>query len=163
MRQAGKRPKAEGVIFKDENGKQHQVLLSKRRGSEIIVSSGAIGSPQLLLLSGIGPQEALKKMNISVVLDNRFVGKGMQDNPLNTIFVPTKKHVSQSLIQTVGITTMGVYIEASSGFGQSQDSIRRHHGIVSAEVWFGFILVILLVLFSLPYECKFSPDMYLIT
>ncbi|GAB4842529.1 hypothetical protein Ancab_012503 [Ancistrocladus abbreviatus] len=29
---------------------------------------------------------------------------------------------------------MGVYIEASSGFGQSTDSIQRHHGIVSAEI-----------------------------
>jgi fatty acid omega-hydroxy dehydrogenase len=29
---------------------------------------------------------------------------------------------------------MGVYIEASSGFGQSKDSIQCHHGIVSAEV-----------------------------
>lgn len=130
----GKRPKAVGVIFKDENGKQHKALLSKRRGSEIIVSSGAIGSPQLLLLSGIGPKEDLKKLNISLVHHNKFVGKGMQDNPMNTIFIPTKKHVEQSLIQTVGITKKGVYIEASSGFGQTNDSILCHHGLLSAEV-----------------------------
>ncbi|XP_010685404.2 protein HOTHEAD [Beta vulgaris subsp. vulgaris] len=130
----GKRPKAVGVIFKDENGKQHEALLSKRRGSEIIVSSGAIGSPQLLLLSGIGPKEDLKKLNISLVHHNKFVGKGMQDNPMNTIFIPTKKHVEQSLIQTVGITKKGVYIEASSGFGQTNDSILCHHGLLSAEI-----------------------------
>ncbi|KAL2899545.1 Protein HOTHEAD [Bienertia sinuspersici] len=130
----GKKPKAVGVIFKDENGRKHQVFLSKKRGSEIFVSSGAIGSPQLLLLSGIGPKKDLQKMNISVVVDNKFVGKGMQDNPLNTIFIPTKNHVEQSLIQTVGITKKGVYIEASSGFGQTNDSIQCHHGLASAEI-----------------------------
>lgn len=98
------------------------------------MSSGAIGSPQILLLSGIGPKAELKKLNISVVFDNKFVGKGMSDNPLNTIFVPTNRPVQQSLIQTVGITKMGVYIEASSGYGETEDSIHCHHGIVSAEV-----------------------------
>ena len=131
---AGKKPTAVGVIFEDELGNQHRAFLSKRRGSQIILSSGAIGSPQLLQLSGIGPKADLKKMNISVVLDNKFVGKGMSDNPLNTVFITANKPVEQSLIQIVGITKRGVYIEASSGFGQSPDSIHCNHGILSAEV-----------------------------
>lgn len=122
-----------GVIFKDENGKQHEAVLRNRK-SEVIVSSGAIGTPQLLMLSGIGPKEELENLNITVVLDNPFVGKGMADNPMNTIFVPSKRPVKQSLIEIVGITNRGVYIEASSGFGQSNDSIHCHHGILSAEV-----------------------------
>lgn len=99
-----------------------------------MLSAGALGSPQLLLLSGIGPKEDLEKLNISVILDNPYVGKGMSDNPMNTIFIPTKKPVEQSLIQTVGITKFGSFIEASSGFSQSSDSIHCHHGIMSAEV-----------------------------
>ncbi|XP_052176985.1 protein HOTHEAD-like [Diospyros lotus] len=130
----GKKPRAVGVIFRDENGKRHRASLGNRRRSEIIASCGAIGSPQLLMLSGIGPKEELRKLNISVLVDNEFVGKGMSDNPMNTVFVPTKNPVEQSLIQTVGITKKGVYIEASSGFGQSQDSIRCNHGIASAEI-----------------------------
>ncbi|KAF8400998.1 hypothetical protein HHK36_014301 [Tetracentron sinense] len=130
----GKQPTAVGVIFKDEKGNRHQAFLAKREQSEVILSSGAIGSPQLLLLSGIGPEADLKKMNIPVVHDNEFVGKGMSDNPMNTIFIPTKRPVEQSLIQTVGITKMGVYIEASSGFGQSGDSITCNHGLMSAEI-----------------------------
>lgn len=121
-------------MFKDENGNTHKAMLSKRMGSEIIVSSGAIGSPHLLLLSGIGPKAELERFKIPVVLDNEFVGKGMADNPMNTIFVPSKTPVKQSLIQTVGITKLGVYIEASSGFGQSTNSIHCDHGIASAEV-----------------------------
>lgn len=98
------------------------------------MSSGAIGSPQLLLLSGIGPKADLERMNISMVLNNKFVGKGMSDNPMNSLFVPFKTPMEQSLIQTVGITKAGVYIEASSGFSQSSDSIRCDHGMLSAEV-----------------------------
>ncbi|KAJ9190327.1 hypothetical protein P3X46_001543 [Hevea brasiliensis] len=131
---SGKRPKAGGVIFKDENGNQHQAFLANKPRSEIILSCGAIGTPQMLLLSGIGPRAELKKMRIPVVLDNEFVGKGLADNPMNAIFVPSKRPVQQSLIQTVGITKLGVYIEASSGFGQSKESIHCHHGIMSAEI-----------------------------
>ncbi|XVF74391.1 hypothetical protein PTKIN_Ptkin13bG0106900 [Pterospermum kingtungense] len=130
----GKRPRAMAVIFKDENGNQHQAFLTNNRRSEVILSCGAIGTPQMLMLSGIGPKAELKKLNISMVLHNEFVGKGMADNPMNSVFVPTKRPVEQSLIQTVGITRMGVYIEASSGFGQSKDSIHCHHGISSAEI-----------------------------
>ncbi|KAG2379926.1 Protein HOTHEAD Protein ADHESION OF CALYX EDGES Precursor [Vigna angularis] len=130
----GKKPKAVGVIFQDENGKQHEAVLANDRHSEVIMSSGAIGTPQLLMLSGIGPKEQLQKFNIPVILDNHFVGKGMVDNPMNTMFVPSERPVHQSLIETVGITKMGVYIEASSGFSQSNDSIHCHHGIVSAEI-----------------------------
>jgi fatty acid omega-hydroxy dehydrogenase len=87
------------------------------------------------MLSGIGPRNELKKHNISVTLRNEHVGKGMSDNPMNSIFVPMKNPTKQSLIETVGITDVGVFIEASSGFSQTDDSIHCHHGIMSAEVW----------------------------
>ncbi|RWR73643.1 protein HOTHEAD [Cinnamomum micranthum f. kanehirae] len=128
-----KTPRAIGVIFKDENGELHQAFLSGSK-SEVILSSGAIGSPHLLMLSGIGPKEELDEKNIEVVLYNEFVGMGMSDNPMNTIFIPTKKPIEQSLIQIVGITKYGSFIEASSGFGQSSDSIRCNHGLMSAEI-----------------------------
>lgn len=131
---AGTRPKATGVIFKDETGKDHHAFLSRRAKSEVILTSGAIGSPHLLMVSGIGPKEELDNKNIGVVLYNEFVGREMSDNPMNTIFVPTKRPMKQSLIQIVGITKMGSYIEASNGFSQSSDSIQCHHGIMSAEV-----------------------------
>lgn len=127
--------RAIGVQFTDENGRHHQAFLNSNKDSEIIVSAGAIGTPQLLLLSGIGPKNDLKNHNIPVVLHNKYVGKGMADNPMNSIFIPTRSPPRQSLIETVGITEEGVFIEASSGFGQSSESVHCHHGIMSAEVW----------------------------
>lgn len=123
-----------GVEFKDDSGKRHQAHLNGGSRSEVILSAGAIGSPQLLHLSGVGPRKELEKLGIPVVIDNPHVGQGMADNPLNSIFMPTKKPVRQSLIQTVGITRPGVFIEASSGFSQSPNSIECHHGIMSAEI-----------------------------
>lgn len=51
-----------------------------RANREVIVSSGAIGSPKLLLQSGIGPADHLKKLGVSVKHDLSGVGENMQDH-----------------------------------------------------------------------------------
>ncbi|RWR80749.1 protein HOTHEAD-like protein [Cinnamomum micranthum f. kanehirae] len=79
---------------------------------EIIVSAGALGSPQLLILSGIGPAQHLKSLGIKVLLDQPMVGQGMADNPMNIIIVSSPSPVEVSLGQQVGITRLGTYIEA---------------------------------------------------
>ena len=50
-------------------------------GSQIVLSAGAIGSPQLLLLSGVGPAEDLRPLGIGVVHDLPGVGKNLRDHP----------------------------------------------------------------------------------
>ena len=50
-------------------------------GDEIILSSGAIGSPHILLLSGIGPAGQLSSLGIPVVHDLPGVGQNMRDHP----------------------------------------------------------------------------------
>ncbi|MBR9826642.1 MAG: glucose-methanol-choline oxidoreductase [Alphaproteobacteria bacterium] len=47
---------------------------------EVILSGGAINSPQTLLLSGIGPADELREMGISVECDSPGVGKNLQDH-----------------------------------------------------------------------------------
>ena len=47
---------------------------------EVILSSGSIGSPHILQLSGIGDGESLKKLGIEVIHDNPAVGKNLQDH-----------------------------------------------------------------------------------
>lgn len=49
-------------------------------GREIIVTSGAIGSPKLLMLSGIGPAEHLRKHGVAVAADIAGVGENLQDH-----------------------------------------------------------------------------------
>jgi choline dehydrogenase len=51
-----------------------------RARKEILVSSGAYNSPQLLQLSGVGPVDLLRKYGINVVLDMQGVGNDLQDH-----------------------------------------------------------------------------------
>jgi choline dehydrogenase len=60
--------------------RQNGRLRTARARKEILVSSGAYNSPQLLHLSGIGPAELLKSHGIDVVLDAPGVGNDLQDH-----------------------------------------------------------------------------------
>jgi choline dehydrogenase-like flavoprotein len=92
--------------------------LNGNAASEVIVSAGALGSPQLLMLSGIGPADHLSSFNIPTVVNNSAVGSLMADNPTNSVWVLTRRRVETTLIQVVGITSFGSYIEVASGQAQ---------------------------------------------
>jgi choline dehydrogenase len=51
-------------------------------GAEVVVCAGAIGSPQLLMLSGIGPAGALRALGVEPVVDLPGVGANLQDHPV---------------------------------------------------------------------------------
>ncbi|KAL2227128.1 protein HOTHEAD [Sesamum indicum] len=111
----GQKPKAYGVFFRDSKGERHMAYLNNGPMNEVIVSAGALGSPQLLLLSGIGPAPELTAHGLRVILDHPLVGHGMSDNPMNAVLVPSPRPVELSLIEVVGITDVGSYVEAASG------------------------------------------------
>jgi choline dehydrogenase len=67
--------RAVGLEYRKEGS-----LRTARARREILVSSGAYNSPQLLQLSGVGPAELLKKHGIDVVLDAVGVGHDLQDH-----------------------------------------------------------------------------------
>ena len=71
--------KAIGVECQNEKlgFKKSQTFLSN---IEVILSAGAVNSPQILQLSGIGPKRLLKKFNIKVILDQVNVGMHLQDH-----------------------------------------------------------------------------------
>jgi len=55
-------------------------MTQARTEGEVVVSAGALRSPQLLMLSGIGPKAELERHGIDVVLDLPGVGKNLQDH-----------------------------------------------------------------------------------
>ncbi|MBL0371659.1 GMC family oxidoreductase N-terminal domain-containing protein [Rhizobium sp. KVB221] len=73
---------------------QRQMIRARR---EVILAGGAVNSPQLLQLSGIGPAEHLKSLGIEVLADNPAVGHHMQDHlGINYVFkasIPTLNQV----------------------------------------------------------------------
>ncbi len=58
----------------------HRGANQRARAREIILSGGAINSPQLLLLSGIGPADEIRRHGIAVVHDLPGVGRNLQDH-----------------------------------------------------------------------------------
>ncbi|XP_057454013.1 (R)-mandelonitrile lyase-like [Lotus japonicus] len=101
-----------GVLYRDELGGYHHAILRER--GEVILAAGAIGSPQLLLLSGIGPRSYLSSWGIPVAHHLPYVGHFLYDNPRNGITILPSVPLEHSLIQVVGITDSGSYIEAAS-------------------------------------------------
>jgi choline dehydrogenase len=76
---------AQRILFEGRRARaveyrQEGRLRTARARREILVSSGAYNSPQLLQLSGVGPAELLKKHGIEVVLDSAGVGNDLQDH-----------------------------------------------------------------------------------
>jgi choline dehydrogenase len=64
---------------------------TERAEAEVILSGGAVNSPQLLMLSGVGPAEHLIEMGIDVVTDSRGVGQNLSDHPVLPVVWSTPK------------------------------------------------------------------------
>ena len=62
-------------------------------GDQIILSAGPIASPQLLMLSGIGPSERLAEFGIPVIHHSPGVGEGLRDHPTVTVLYEAQPHV----------------------------------------------------------------------
>ncbi|WAJ42528.1 GMC family oxidoreductase N-terminal domain-containing protein [Mycobacterium sp. Aquia_216] len=60
-----------------KDGHSHDIYAER----EVIVCAGAIGSPKVLMLSGIGPAEQLRKHGVPVVVDLPGVGENLHDHP----------------------------------------------------------------------------------
>ena len=67
---------ARGVEYRTEPGDIH----AAHAGKEVILSAGAIGSPHLLMLSGIGPRVELEAVGVSCVVESPGVGKHLKDH-----------------------------------------------------------------------------------
>tara|TARA_B100000941_G_C28501938_1_gene554889 strand:+ start:311 stop:1966 length:1656 start_codon:yes stop_codon:yes gene_type:complete len=68
---------ATGISYKKADGEIIKVDALK----EVILSAGAVGSPQLLMLSGVGPASHLKDHGISIIADMPGVGQNLNDHP----------------------------------------------------------------------------------
>lgn len=97
---SGERPRCTGVRV-DRAGAGEVTARARR---EVILSAGAIGSPQLLQLSGIGPAALLKEHGIDVVKDLPGVGENLQD------------HLQiRSVYKVSGVTTLNTMVGSLLG------------------------------------------------
>ena len=82
--------------------------ISARR--EVILSAGAFQSPQLLMVSGVGPRATLQQFGITVIADRPGVGQGMQDH---IFFGPSYRVKVQTFTR---LATDPLYVAAQFAF-----------------------------------------------
>ncbi len=80
--------RAEGVRYQ-RKGQSHTAL-----GGQIALTAGVYGSPQILMLSGIGPGAELKKHGIPIVHEMNGIGENYQDHPVVYMTFEGPKHFS---------------------------------------------------------------------
>ena len=93
--------KAKGVECLDKSNRSFCVGVKK----EVLVSSGAFGSPQILMRSGIGPTEELKTHGIDTLFNIPGVGKNLQDH---IDYVSVHPHQSTDLI---GLSLQSIFFK----------------------------------------------------
>ncbi len=115
---------AVGVDYAERRGAPVRSVYAKR---EVLLSAGAIQSPQLLLLSGIGPGDDLRKLGIEVAVDAPEVGHNLQDHiDVAVITECTKPITLYSLTKGLKQPMVGIeYILSGGGHGRT---IHLHSG-----------------------------------
>jgi choline dehydrogenase len=73
-----------------------------RAEGEVILAGGTVNSPQLLMLSGIGPADGLKAAGISPIHDLPGVGKNLQDHPMVSVGYLCTQKISLDGAETLG-------------------------------------------------------------
>ena len=124
--------RASGVRYR-QNGTTKTVAASR----EVILAAGAIGSPQILMLSGVGPAAHLKSQGINVVADLPGVGQNLQDHLASAITF----HCSQpvSLASAEGLGNLARYLIAGRGpltsnVGEGLAFIRTREGLAAPDI-----------------------------
>lgn len=69
--------RAVGVIYADPSGHEH----TARADGEVILAAGALITPKLMMLSGLGPADHLREHGLDVIADLPGVGANLQDHP----------------------------------------------------------------------------------
>ncbi len=96
-----------------ESGGETQVV----EGERIVLASGAIGSPAILMRSGIGPAVHLRQLGIGVVRDLPGVGENMDDHPMLAVTYLAKDGTVDADDPVVQVT----YRYTSSGSSERND------------------------------------------
>jgi choline dehydrogenase len=96
-------------ILVDREGRAHgveyavgDIVKTATAAREIVLCAGALETPKLLMLSGIGPTSHLERLGIEVVLDQAEVGENLHDHPNVTMFHQASRETDCSYPQLYG-------------------------------------------------------------
>ena len=142
---------ATGIVFEDGRAvgvryRRGDVEHIARATREVILSGGPINSPQLLKLSGIGPEQELRQHGIAVVRDRRGVGENLQDHLEFYFQVESKQPITlYSVMNPLSKAMIGArWLLTHEGLGatnhfESCGFIRSRAGIRYPDIQYHFL------------------------
>jgi len=118
-----------------------------RAEREVILSGGAVNSPQVLLLSGIGPADELRKLGIDVALDLPGVGHNLQDHIDAGIIQFCTKRVTYDTANQLGSLLKYMIWKTGPGtspIAESGGFVNTKPGLSAPDIQYHFLPVIVL-------------------
>ncbi|WP_436902504.1 GMC family oxidoreductase [Halovenus halobia] len=128
---------ATGVTY-EQDGTEHRADAD----AEVIVSGGAVNSPQLLMLSGVGPADHLQEHGIDVVADLPGVGQNLQDHLFGFVVYERTKGGEPAPSTNIGEAGGFTYVDESEPAPDLQFHFApmyfMEHGFANPEEGQGF-------------------------
>jgi len=130
--------RATGVTFRRGGTVQ---TLRARHG--VVLSAGAINTPRLLMLSGLGPAQHLREVGVDVVLDSPGVGRNLQDHSglhlINAVDARTLNNDANGWRAPLQLLKMLVGRGAlTTGIGHAQAFVRSREGLPAPNLQLAF-------------------------
>lgn len=107
-------------------------MRSVKAKAEIILSAGAVDTPRLMMLSGIGPKKQLSDLGIPVVRDIAGVGENLQDHPESIIMWELKKPVPEN--QTTMDSDAGIFLRREAPGAGAKKSAANPKGLSDGDI-----------------------------
>jgi choline dehydrogenase-like flavoprotein len=107
-----------------QRGEQQEARVMR----EVIVSCGAVESPKLLMLSGIGPADELRSFGIPIVVDLPGVGRNLQDHP--RMPVRARLPALPRLDRDSSNSEAGLFCNAAASSGSSAPELQYHTTVI---------------------------------
>ncbi|TGD71815.1 hypothetical protein E4634_17010 [Mangrovimicrobium sediminis] len=147
-------------------------------GREVILCAGALETPKLLMLSGVGPREELARFDIPTVLEAPAVGANLQDHPSVCVFYRGNKPVDFHYPQVYGFDRMNPQLDLPEGQADTcfvlmslgsvvKYTLRRMvpvmalpGGLYRSRFLRGALRALVELAFKLPYLTRFTQQVY---
>ena len=148
VEKSGQGPEARGVVYTRGNGAGGGERITARASREVVLCAGALESPKLLMLSGIGPAEELARHRIAVAVEQPYVGRNLMDHPNVQVFFRGRRATDCNWAQLYGFhranpdsdlkageaDTCYVFYSARSSFREG--AIRLLPGMALPPAWY---------------------------
>ena len=118
--------RATGIDYLDPDMIHTRTVAARR---EVVLSTGAIDTPKLLMLSGIGPAEHLREVGVDVLVDAPGVGSNLQDHPEGVIGWEAKQPMVTESTQWWEI---GIFTRTEPGL--DRPDLMFHYGSVPFDM-----------------------------